>query len=289
MDVLEHLIDEHRQAEQLIAPLAASQPGLTRASVFAELLDALDLHMEVEEDAMSARSCSNTLAARGPKRPNKSSTTSASSSRLPMVSTSRPPTRRSSRSAGRDRPARRRGGERGLPGAQEAGTGRDRGPRRHRAERGDQALLAPTNRVPADRASAPPFCGPPGRFRAAAASSVIGPVATGATRPSLTIGRSHVARALEVPIRPDPFPTVPSPRPAPAPMRFRVGATRTKGGTGGEAWGNPLGLQTGLPGGLLGGAFRRLDHVAPGRPESPRCRDVAPATSAVGRYLDAVG
>jgi iron-sulfur cluster repair protein YtfE (RIC family) len=49
MDVLEHLIEEHRKAEQLIANLAASQPGLTRASVLAELSDALDLHMEVEE------------------------------------------------------------------------------------------------------------------------------------------------------------------------------------------------------------------------------------------------
>ena len=49
MNVLEHLIEEHRKAEQLIATLAASQPGLTRASILAELSDALDLHMEDEE------------------------------------------------------------------------------------------------------------------------------------------------------------------------------------------------------------------------------------------------
>lgn len=49
MNVLDHLIEEHRKAEQLIATLERSDPGTTRASVLAELSDALDLHMEVEE------------------------------------------------------------------------------------------------------------------------------------------------------------------------------------------------------------------------------------------------
>jgi predicted RNase H-like HicB family nuclease len=49
MNVLDHLIEEHRKAEQLIATLQSSEPGSTRASVLAELSDALDLHMEVEE------------------------------------------------------------------------------------------------------------------------------------------------------------------------------------------------------------------------------------------------
>ena len=49
MDVLDHLIEEHRKAEQLIATLETTEPGSTRASVLAELSDALDLHMEVEE------------------------------------------------------------------------------------------------------------------------------------------------------------------------------------------------------------------------------------------------
>ena len=49
MNVLDHLIEEHRNAEQLIATLQNSEPGRTRASVLAELSDALDLHMEVEE------------------------------------------------------------------------------------------------------------------------------------------------------------------------------------------------------------------------------------------------
>src|SRR5690349_21898274 len=49
MNVIDHLIEEHRKAEQLIATLESSDPGSTRASVLAELSDALDLHMEVEE------------------------------------------------------------------------------------------------------------------------------------------------------------------------------------------------------------------------------------------------
>jgi hemerythrin-like domain-containing protein len=49
MDVLEHLMQEHRKAEQLLSQLASSQPGPKRRSMFAELCDALDLHMEVEE------------------------------------------------------------------------------------------------------------------------------------------------------------------------------------------------------------------------------------------------
>ena len=49
MNVLDHLIDEHRKAEQLIEALGRSSAGGPRASVLAELSDALDLHMEVEE------------------------------------------------------------------------------------------------------------------------------------------------------------------------------------------------------------------------------------------------
>jgi len=49
MDVLEHLIEEHRKAEQMLQQLAQSQPGPNRERVLAELGDALALHMEVEE------------------------------------------------------------------------------------------------------------------------------------------------------------------------------------------------------------------------------------------------
>jgi len=49
MDVLEHLIEEHRKAEQMLQQLAQSQPGPGRDRVLAELGDALALHMEVEE------------------------------------------------------------------------------------------------------------------------------------------------------------------------------------------------------------------------------------------------
>lgn len=49
MDVLEHLIQEHRKAEQLIARLEKAKTRDERAPVLAELGDALATHMEVEE------------------------------------------------------------------------------------------------------------------------------------------------------------------------------------------------------------------------------------------------
>lgn len=49
MDVLEHLIEEHRKAEQMLQQLAQSEPGHGRERLLAELGDALTLHMEVEE------------------------------------------------------------------------------------------------------------------------------------------------------------------------------------------------------------------------------------------------
>ena len=49
MDVLDHLIKEHREVEQLLEKLAASAAGHDREQMLAELGDALDMHMEVEE------------------------------------------------------------------------------------------------------------------------------------------------------------------------------------------------------------------------------------------------
>lgn len=49
MDLLEHLVKEHREAEDLIAKLAETEPGATRDQLIDELTDALHTHMEVEE------------------------------------------------------------------------------------------------------------------------------------------------------------------------------------------------------------------------------------------------
>lgn len=49
MDVLEHLTQEHRKAEQLIADLASTEPGAEREQLIDQLSDALSKHMAVEE------------------------------------------------------------------------------------------------------------------------------------------------------------------------------------------------------------------------------------------------
>ena len=49
MDVLDHLIGEHRKAEQLVARLETTKTRAERQPVVAELGHALATHMEVEE------------------------------------------------------------------------------------------------------------------------------------------------------------------------------------------------------------------------------------------------
>lgn len=49
MDVLEHLIEEHRETERLLAELERSQTGPRREELVDQLVDALTMHMEVEE------------------------------------------------------------------------------------------------------------------------------------------------------------------------------------------------------------------------------------------------
>ena len=49
MDVLDHLIGEHRKAEQLVARLETTKTRAERQPVVAELGHALAMHMEVEE------------------------------------------------------------------------------------------------------------------------------------------------------------------------------------------------------------------------------------------------
>jgi iron-sulfur cluster repair protein YtfE (RIC family) len=49
MDVLDELMQQHRNAEQLIDRLAGTDPGDERNSLVAELGDALTFHMEIEE------------------------------------------------------------------------------------------------------------------------------------------------------------------------------------------------------------------------------------------------
>jgi hemerythrin-like domain-containing protein len=49
MDMLEHLMQEHRKAEELLAVLAESDPGPEREATLAELDEALQVHMAVEE------------------------------------------------------------------------------------------------------------------------------------------------------------------------------------------------------------------------------------------------
>jgi len=49
MKVLEHLTEEHRKVEGMLAVLADSRPGETREQTVTELEDALAAHMAVEE------------------------------------------------------------------------------------------------------------------------------------------------------------------------------------------------------------------------------------------------
>jgi iron-sulfur cluster repair protein YtfE (RIC family) len=49
MDLLDHLMKEHREAEELIAKLEESEPGQQRTALIDELASALHKHMEVEE------------------------------------------------------------------------------------------------------------------------------------------------------------------------------------------------------------------------------------------------
>jgi iron-sulfur cluster repair protein YtfE (RIC family) len=49
MDLLDHLIKEHREAEDLIAKLEETDPGERRKELIDELAHALHVHMEVEE------------------------------------------------------------------------------------------------------------------------------------------------------------------------------------------------------------------------------------------------
>ena len=50
MDVLEHLEEEHRKVEKMIAQLEASASPKERRSILAELGDSLATHMAVEEE-----------------------------------------------------------------------------------------------------------------------------------------------------------------------------------------------------------------------------------------------
>ena len=52
MDVLEHLEEEHRKVEQMIARLEASSSADERRSILADLGDSLSTHMAVEEERM---------------------------------------------------------------------------------------------------------------------------------------------------------------------------------------------------------------------------------------------
>ena len=49
MDILEHLTKEHRDAEELMKQLGDSEPGAKRERILDELVDALNVHMLVEE------------------------------------------------------------------------------------------------------------------------------------------------------------------------------------------------------------------------------------------------
>jgi hemerythrin-like domain-containing protein len=48
-DVLDHLMDEHRKVERLLADLKGSEPGSGREAAFEDLANVLDLHMLAEE------------------------------------------------------------------------------------------------------------------------------------------------------------------------------------------------------------------------------------------------
>lgn len=50
MHVLDRLIQEHREAEQLVAQLSDTEPGEERRRILDELMEALHTHMAVEEE-----------------------------------------------------------------------------------------------------------------------------------------------------------------------------------------------------------------------------------------------
>ena len=52
MDVLEHLEEEHRKVEQLIAALESTTTAAEREPILADLGDALAKHMDVEEERL---------------------------------------------------------------------------------------------------------------------------------------------------------------------------------------------------------------------------------------------
>jgi len=52
MDVLEHLEEEHRKVEQLIADLESTTTAAQREPILADLGDALAKHMDVEEERL---------------------------------------------------------------------------------------------------------------------------------------------------------------------------------------------------------------------------------------------
>src|SRR4051812_24058306 len=49
MNVLDHLTEEHRKVENMLAELASSQPGEERDATVTELEEALQTHMALEE------------------------------------------------------------------------------------------------------------------------------------------------------------------------------------------------------------------------------------------------
>jgi iron-sulfur cluster repair protein YtfE (RIC family) len=49
MDVLDHLIEEHRKVEQLLDQIKKTEPGAERDRLYTEIDDALTTHMDVEE------------------------------------------------------------------------------------------------------------------------------------------------------------------------------------------------------------------------------------------------
>ncbi|HWJ62632.1 MAG TPA: hemerythrin domain-containing protein [Acidimicrobiales bacterium] len=49
MDVLDHLIEEHRKVERLIGQIKETEPGDERDRLYGEIEDALAVHMAVEE------------------------------------------------------------------------------------------------------------------------------------------------------------------------------------------------------------------------------------------------
>jgi iron-sulfur cluster repair protein YtfE (RIC family) len=52
MDLLDELIQQHRQVEAMLETLAQSEPGSERQSTVSELVTSLSQHMQVEEDAV---------------------------------------------------------------------------------------------------------------------------------------------------------------------------------------------------------------------------------------------